>query len=155
MNRNETVPVKDLKNAISVAAGDGTTCALRNNGEVMCWGTGHPGSTLLPANVASAPNGLDIDAGFGHVCLLRDNGRVACWGRNGFGQAAPLASGPTVSAPTAVDGVSDAIAIGVGAQHSCALVKQGKVLCWGANQFGQLGTGDFVDSAAPVEVLGL
>jgi alpha-tubulin suppressor-like RCC1 family protein len=60
-----------------------------------------------------------------------------------------------VSQPTRVEGISEAVAIGLGAQHSCALLKQGNVVCWGSNQFGQLGTGTFTSPLVPTAVKGL
>ncbi|MBW2735318.1 MAG: hypothetical protein JRH20_23285, partial [Deltaproteobacteria bacterium] len=37
--------------------------------------------------------------------------------------------------------------------HSCALLADGTVLCWGRNDYGQLGRGDFIDSHTPRHVL--
>ena len=47
------------------------------------------------------------------------------------------------------------IDVGVGFGHICAVVEGGEVECWGANDAGQLGTGDTesVDEPAPVEEL--
>jgi alpha-tubulin suppressor-like RCC1 family protein len=155
MNRNELVVAEEVAGAVGVAVGDGTSCALRDNGEVTCWGVGHPGGKLPPTVVAGLANALDIKGGFGHFCALRDNGRVSCWGRNDAAQVGPVALGATVAQPSHVEGISDAVAIGVGAQHSCALLKGGDIVCWGSNQFGQLGTGTFTSPTALTAVKGL
>lgn len=155
VNRNGLVAVKDVSGAASVAVGDGTSCALLESGEVTCWGVGHPGGTLAPTVVPGLPNALDVRGGFGHFCALRESGRVACWGRNGAGQAGPEALGTAVNQPTNLEGITDAVAIGLGAQHSCASLKSGNVVCWGNNQLGQLGIGTFTKATTLTAVKGL
>jgi alpha-tubulin suppressor-like RCC1 family protein len=48
-----------------------------------------------------------------------------------------------------------AVDIVTGSAHSCALLSDGTVRCWGDNEFGQLGTGALDDQATPVPVVGL
>jgi len=43
--------------------------------------------------------------------------------------------------PIAIDGIDDAKAITLGASHACVLRKNGRVSCWGSNDYGELGTG--------------
>jgi alpha-tubulin suppressor-like RCC1 family protein len=55
----------------------------------------------------------------------------------------------------AVKNLSGATAIAAGAQHTCALKKDGTVACWGYNYLQQLGDGSQDDATTPVAVKGL
>jgi alpha-tubulin suppressor-like RCC1 family protein len=72
-------------------------------------------------------------------CVIRAAGDVACF-RNG--------------AALAVPGSEGAEEIAVGAIHRC-FVRRGRVLCWGSNEDGQLGSGTLAPSEAPAEVVGI
>lgn len=65
----------------------------------------------------------------------------------------PPSPGPsaTASAP-AQTGI---LAIEAGDSHTCALVADGRVMCWGLNEDGQLGDGSNENRSTPVEVAGL
>ncbi|MCH7698169.1 MAG: hypothetical protein IH865_04455 [Chloroflexi bacterium] len=52
-------------------------------------------------------------------------------------------------------GASAATSIDAGSQHTCAVVGQGSVKCWGSNTSGQLGDGTTTQSTTPVELFGL
>jgi alpha-tubulin suppressor-like RCC1 family protein len=86
-----------------------------------------------------------------HTCALLDNGSVKCWGRNSFGQ---LGLGDTNHRGNGAGQMGDnllvvglgngrtATSIRAGGFHTCALLDNGSVKCWGRNSFGQLGLGD-------------
>jgi alpha-tubulin suppressor-like RCC1 family protein len=61
-----------------------------------------------------------------------------CWGDNTYLQTA--STGVRVDKATKVDSLENVTAITIGLSHGCAL-NNGDVYCWGANDFGQLGTG--------------
>jgi len=55
----------------------------------------------------------------------------------------------------AVSGVSGAIAVTTGTAHSCALLADQTVKCWGENSYGELGDGSPTNRLSPVVVSGL
>jgi hypothetical protein len=136
---------------VAITAGNGYSCAVTGAGGVKCWGTGDHGDlgngstagSLVPVNVSGLASGITgISAGDAyHVCALTAAGGVKCWGNNITGE---LGNGTRTdsSKPVSVSGLtSGAIAIAANDTHSCALMTDGKVKCWGDNSFGALGTG--------------
>jgi cysteine-rich repeat protein len=103
---------------------------------------------------------MQIDAGEQHTCVLIEGGRVRCWGRGEFGQ---LGHGNTGNIgddeyPSDVDDVglpSPAISLSLGGQHTCALLQDGGLRCWGLNDRGQLGTGNLSNLGDDEPVIGL
>jgi alpha-tubulin suppressor-like RCC1 family protein len=87
-----------------------------------------------------------ISAGYGHTCAIRDDDRLLCWGYNGRGRLGygnQVAVGDSES-PGSVGPVSlgvgrTAAAVDAGDQHTCVVLDDGAVRCWGDNAFGQLG----------------
>lgn len=104
-----------------------------------------------------------VAAGNEHTCIL-DGNEVWCWGQNFGGE---LGDGTQASRarPTKVSGVADVVDIQSGpafdygcwatrGSHTCALVNDGTVTCWGSNPAGDaLWTVQSL-TAAPVRGLG-
>lgn len=116
------------------------------------------GSTGTPLEVASVTNVAQIAFNLQNTCVLKTDGTVFCWGAtySGGGGVNPDA-GIQHPTPAQISGVSDAVAIALGWDvFGCALKKDGSVVCWGDNAFGQLGRGltkaalPFDPVAAPV-----
>ena len=90
-----------------------------------------------------------------HTCAVRNDGTVRCWGNNGSGQLGDTSftDRPT---PVAVGGLTTAVAVSAGSTcHTCALLADGTVRCWGDNDYGQLGDGTTTNGATPVPVAGI
>ena len=150
----------------AISAGAQHTCALLSNNSVDCWGDGSLGQmgnnlpnqtqNPIPVPVASLTTATAISAGgkadSGHTCALTSAGGVVCWGANAYGQ---LGDGTTTdrNAPVGVSGLSSGVvALEVGINHSCALLTDHTVRCWGSDSSGQLGDGIFSFSTKPIDV---
>lgn len=148
-----------------VAGAQTGTCAVLGSGKVMCWGSNSSGelgigstvaSLASPAEVSLLTNAVGVGATGGvHVCALRADGFVMCWGSNLSGE---IGDGTFVTprrSPSAVGGLSEVDQIAIGSDHSCALKKDGTVLCWGFNFSGELGDGTTTNRNTPTAVPGL
>ena len=92
-----------------------------------------------------------------HTCAILDDGSVACWGRNTNGE---LGDGTTIdrTAPTQTDSLGigrTAVYIASGWDHTCAILDDGSVACWGDNLYGQLGDGTVSDRTTPTQTSSL
>jgi E3 ubiquitin-protein ligase HERC3 len=150
---------------------DNTSCAVMADGRVKCWGSNWAGQLGLgdkvnrgeaPLQMGSALPYVDLGSGRtakavavggSHACAILNNDQVKCWGRNFFihGQ---LGLGDDVDRggrPGEMGDVLPTVNLGTGrtakqlsaaADHTCAILDNDKVKCWGDNTAGSLGLGD-------------
>ncbi|SVB46438.1 uncharacterized protein METZ01_LOCUS199292, partial [marine metagenome] len=98
-------------------------------------------------NLGTNKTATAISAGGSHTCALLNDSTVKCWGLNifgGLGRDNTINVGDTSGEMAALAAVNlgtnqTAIAINAGQYHSCAVLNEGNVKCWGLNSFGQLG----------------
>ncbi|KIG17044.1 Microbial collagenase, secreted [Enhygromyxa salina] len=157
-------PVNLGGTAVQIAAGAVHTCALLDTGEVLCWGqnsngqlgyanTAHVGDNELPVSVGPVDVGAVatfVATGWQHTCVITDTQAVRCWGNGGFGR---LGYGDTNTIgddepPSSVGDVDLGgglvTALALGDTHTCALLDDGAVRCWGRSDGGQLGYGNTI-----------
>jgi alpha-tubulin suppressor-like RCC1 family protein len=152
---------------LDVAAGWSHTCALKNDGTVACWGADDYGQlgvgyqnglpNPIPRDVVGLSGIASVAAGMQHTCAVEalPSGRVWCWGRNYCGI---LGDGTTTnrSVPVQVQGLPlPAIAVAGGMAHTCAILSDQSVWCWGCNYSYQLGIPNAPDTAVAVQVSSL
>lgn len=83
--------------------------------------------------------GQKLAVGSAHACAIVE-AKVYCWGDNAEGQLGTLSSEVTGSnVPILVAGIGDALAVTAGYAHTCALLVDKTVSCWGSNQSKNLG----------------
>ena len=137
------------------------TCGILNNGSMVCWGTGHYSNTAAGAGFTQTPSyailppgrtAVEVSMGVSQYCVLLDDMSVACWGRF-FPAGDPPASNeewatgyehgsPNIVSSLPNNAISVSVADGFNDDsHSCAIMDNGSVFCWGSNKNGQLGLG--------------
>jgi alpha-tubulin suppressor-like RCC1 family protein len=151
----------------SISAGDeSAACAVTSAGAVVCWGDNSDGElgngssvaySAVPVQVTGLTSGVtSVSVGILETCALTAGGGVVCWGNNSDGQ---LGNGSAVSfsnVPVQVTGLTSGVtSVAVGGDFACAVIAGGAVVCWGGNEFGELGDGSPSDSSVPVAVMGI
>ena len=128
------------KTLAAVALGGGNQCVVDNDGTVRCFGGWslpfkEGGSRSQDVRVPLAVGGLSAPKAmtltYNRGCAVVDDGAVKCWGNttpvsSGWGGAV---EGKLEAVP--VEGLRDAEELALGQYGSCALVKGGKIQCWG------------------------
>jgi uncharacterized protein YjdB/alpha-tubulin suppressor-like RCC1 family protein len=150
----------------SITAGTMHACDIASGGIAWCWGLngseGRLGSTpLSPTAMSSTPVRVTGGhqfvqlASFGrHTCGLIKEGRAFCWGFNGWGA---LGAGSKVSespTPLPVAGGLTFRSITAGSDHACGVTFDNRALCWGNNDWRQLGYGGSAPTSSPTIVMG-
>jgi alpha-tubulin suppressor-like RCC1 family protein len=154
-----------MANFVSIAAGAEHTCAVKADGTAYCWGynassqlgDGTTFASSTPRQVPSLAGTVSIAAGQNHSCALLAGGEVRCWGEGAVGE---LGQGSTANSVTPVttsglEAVVGGTRIAPGDAHTCALLTDGTVECWGDNVHGQLGDGTTAQRAVPAPASGL
>ena len=131
-------------------------CAIVYNGSLYCWGRNSNGalgngsagfsqSTGTPSwvDLGTGRTAVAVSAGGFHTCAIVDNGSLYCWGMNSGGQAGIGSQVSDITTPQWVNlGVGrTAIAVSAGSQHTCAILDNGEMKCWGQDYNGALGNG--------------
>lgn len=158
---------------VDAALGGNHSCVLLGSGDVLCWGANSSGQlgqanlTVLGDDEAPSVAGpiqlggpaIELTAGLNHTCALLATRDVICWGDNavgqlGLGNIAHVGDDEVPSSTGTIDLGGEAMQISSGGNHSCAILANNDVICWGQNNFSQLGLGSSVtvgDNETPAE----
>jgi alpha-tubulin suppressor-like RCC1 family protein len=147
----------------AISAGYNSSLALTSTGRVLSWGANAdgqlgdgtssqrtvPGYVRLPRQAKITSIAAGNETGF----AVTSAGRLEAWGLNTYGG---LGDGTTTTRKTPVfvhlpPGVK-VVAAAAGIYHALALTRGHKVLAWGFNTEGQLGTGSTANHHKPVWV---
>ena len=148
------------RTAVAISAGDFHTCVIRDDGSLLCWGfgsggqLGYGGTTDIgdnetPGSAGAVPLGgrrvRAVSGGKGHTCAILDDGTARCWGFGADGRLGYGGTGNVTSAaaapPINLGPGRTASAIAAGEAHTCAILDNGAIRCWGFGGNGRLGTG--------------
>lgn len=155
----------NLGGVAAVSASEDATCARMASGGVQCFGDNADGQlgdgtrterfapsptcvSGVAANCAALASATQLDVGPSHACAIAA-GELVCWGSNTLGQLALPDRDEAGTPVTVVDGIgatgaplANVASVVAGFAHACALLDSGRVVCWGAGSYGQLGRGD-------------
>ena len=162
----DTTPLSGVRDLSSL---DSSTCVVTADRGVKCWGlntSAQLGAADLnfaleswtPVDVAGVSNARQVVSGTAFHCALLTDGVVKCWGLNTSGQLASAAAATATSRlPKPVSGLASITDLAVGTNHTCAVLPDRTVKCWGTNAAWQLGLGSLLplSTATPTTVPGL
>ena len=156
-DQNYPIVVRDVnENPVSgivkISAGAAHTIALSNNSTLIAWGDNREGQLgdgtttirLTPVHIKDAGNFIiDIAAGYYHSVARRADGVLLAWGCNKHGQLSDWTTKNRLK-PVIVKNVSGkplnwVLSITAGSSHTVAIGRDGELLSWGDNRYGQLG----------------
>jgi len=165
-----TINLGTGRTATAISAKRYHTCALLDNGSVKCWGYNNNGqlgidnrtymgdnssemASLPSINLGTGRTAKAVSAGLFHTCALLDDGTVKCWGYNLRGQLGidnTTTMGDGAGEMAQLTGINlgtgrTAISIAARSYHTCALLDDGSVKCWGRNNYGELGIDNTTD----------
>lgn len=171
-DRLPTVDLDAPDSVNQIGVGAHHSCALLYKGVVKCWGDnqygqlglgdeeprgdapGEMGAALPAVSLSTTQAATQIVAGGAHTCALLADGSVKCWGLNDSGQLGQgshfnrgddaMEMGTSLS-PIQLGSGRTAKRISAGYSHTCALLDNDTIKCWGRNDYGQLGLGDYHD----------
>ena len=149
--------------AVEIGTSNFHTCVITNLEKLKCWGSNSSGqigdgTQTLRTTPTTVGLGLDevptkVALGEYHTCIILNDGTLECWGNNYYGQ---LGDGTRTRRPTPTTislGTNlYAVKISAGNQHTCAVLNDGMLRCWGRNQYGEVGVGHLWRKNTPQEV---
>lgn len=164
-----------LKGVEAISASFESVCAIVRNfsnskfsepGKLSCWGNNSSGelgdggkSQRSTPFYVDLPNAdvSSLSMGKEHTCITGSNGKAFCWGQNGNGRLGDGSQNERLKPGEVLGLGGKAVQVSVGHFHSCALLSDGKVQCWGGNLQGngggQLGVGASIqESFKPLTV---
>ncbi len=127
-NPTSTTPPSGAHRYIDITAGEGHTCAIREDKKAVCFGYHSDSRQYIPG--ATAARGgfgvhsyVDIATGGNPNCaILESNGALSCWN-----------SEKSQYLPTAeIQAMSGFKSLGAGTSHMCAIGSGNGLVCWGA-----------------------
>ena len=151
LNQGDPVQAVLGGTATMVAAGGSTTCAALSDNSLKCWGKGSSGqigngatslSNGTPVYTSFVPASFTVahlEIGSTHSCAISVAGAAWCWGQytNGRLGTTALSNAVTPTATASLGGTASEVA--AGGAHTCALLTNGNISCFGNNNTGQLG----------------
>lgn len=159
-DENQYFPTQRVSTWLSATAGGFYGLAIRFDGTLWAWGDNGFGRLGIGTNTSpSQPTqvGTDTDwqkviARTNHTIAIKNNGTLWVWGYNNYGQLGLGSVDGDFFSPTQIGTDTDWQGIALGTNHGVAIKSSGEVSLWGRNDYGQLGSGNTINSSSPIVV---
>ena len=152
------------------------TCSILDDASTKCWGqntygqlglgntnsrgdaANEMGDSLAAINFGTGRTATMLTGGLDFMCARLDNSTVKCFGRTTYGQVGYEST--TNNIGDAVSETGDSLAavnlgtgrtvkfLASGYTHSCAILDNDAIKCWGRNNRGQMGNGSIAGANA-------
>lgn len=150
----------------SVSLGYWTSCAIKSDDTLHCWGSNQyggtgmnttAGNTIVPTGISGGGTWKHIAVGLNngstsYACAIKSDDTAHCWGANSYGN---LGDGTTTQrlVPTAISGGGSWRLIEAGSTHTCGIKSDSTGWCWGYNSENQLNDGTTTQRTSPTAVI--
>ena len=150
------------RTAKAISLGKYHTCAILDDDSLKCWG--YNGSGQLGDGTTtrrSTPTAVDLGDGrmakaIGlrreHTCAILDDDSLKCWGDNEYGQLGKGTSTRQIATTVDLGNMRTAKSIITEKSHTCSILDDDSLKCWGYNGSGRLGDGTTTDRHSPTSV---
>ena len=152
------------RTAKAVSCGDAYTCAILDDDTLKCWGVNSNGELgygdfnvrrsvpeAAAVNLGAGRTAKAVSCGREHTCAILDDDTLKCWGRNyflGYGSTSGDTYAPKTTAVNLGSGrTAKSVSLQYG--HTCAILDDDTVKCWGTGSYGQLGYGGTTNYDSP------
>jgi alpha-tubulin suppressor-like RCC1 family protein len=152
---SERTQVSTEANFRSVSSGGlGYGCSIRTDGRLTCWGHLQNQSYILVVYDMPDMDWQMVDVGAAHGCALKMDGSLHCWGDTSLGRLGDPALTDFIHVPEPIDVGTTYAHVSASDRHSCGVLADGSLKCWGRNGDGQLGDGTMTNHNVPTAVPG-
>jgi len=169
------------RTVVTIDSGQYFNCAQLDSLMLKCWGHGSDGQLgsgdvadigtfpnqmgnyLQSLNFPSGETVSELGLGYFHSGMISTTGLVFMWGQGQFGQLGTEATSNIGDGPGEMGNYLQSTQLGSGRTaielesreyHTCAILDNYGLKCWGENQYGRLGYGDSTDRGDDTNEMG-
>jgi alpha-tubulin suppressor-like RCC1 family protein len=148
--------VPGLQGVVDLSSNLSNTCTLLSDKTARCWGSNSFRQIAATGDIAPSPTPVGgagvgrVSDGGSHLCFLSEDGKLQCRGSNGGGQ---LGNGTTQDSTVfvSVQGFASTLSdVQAASAHTCALLTDGSISCWGAGDYRNGSSSDQVTTPTKV-----
>jgi alpha-tubulin suppressor-like RCC1 family protein len=146
---NQATPaqINDASTWRSITGGNNNYCAIRSDNTGWCWGrgwnhelgNGSNSDRISPVQISGGHTWKKLSLGWAHACGIRMDDTLWCWGSQANGSLGNGLTSGSQTTPIQILAGQTFRNVAAGNGFTCAITANNARLCWGDNNFGQLG----------------